>query len=528
MPTKKKSMDELLDAAKSRKEYVVNFLLSKIEECLPQTYVHLKSRVKSRKSLEKKLQIKAAKKPGYLIGNITDLVGIRFVCHFQSDVEQVIDLILRLNSEKSCFSGLAEDGRLYTTKSHNQDALSATIEKIFVGYGFKVVHEHKDSRYTSLHLVCMLKDFHDFPIEIQVRTVFEDAWSEIEHALKYKNEGIIPSSAEKHLRVLNSLVQTCSEYSEAIVGDIRMEPVEKSGVKPMVADPMDIMKSPEVIRALLKQVLELQKSREYAKAIEKISDYIESNKELKADLEAYYVVNMEKGICYLLNGNATEAIDVYNYLSDIVPDKAMIYFRIADAWRLLGEYNRAKEFFELANTKVASGGGSPEELNWLGNRLALKMAYVLWKQGETQAAYSQLVSDYERIKELGDLELIKLYLNSMSYYSIELAEKDKKPLSLEQLRQLMKELNEHGFSSTKSSDPEFVDTYAWICHLAGDHDAAYKAASELEAAIIYPEGPDAPFLSSNGRIWSISQSDLNLIQYHISLIKQASKKSHVS
>lgn len=522
MPNQVEIQQKLVDAQMLKTNIESAFQLRMRAE-LPQTYVQIKSRVKSLESVEDKIRLKVLTKPDYCFGDITDLVGFRFVCHFQGDVEQVIGLILNMIRDKTTLTELVEDPRLYITTSHNQEALKASIEKVFEEYGVKLHCESKDSRYTSIHFVTKVANS-DIVVEIQVRTVFEDAWSEIEHAIKYKNHGLVPSSAERHLRVLNSYVQSCSEYSEAIVGDLKSDPIEKSGIKPMVTEPVEFEEAPAFIRGILQETVRLQADSQYRNAVLSIIEFERANEEaLCADREADYLLQMEKGLCYLSLGEPNEALAIYATLVKHGQDNAMLCFRQAEAWRLLGEFNKAKDYLELAIQKLADGSAREKrEIAWLENKIPLKLSYVLWKLGNINEAVQVLHKDYPRIEKLGDQELIRDYLNSSTYYELEQS-KPGVPTS-EALQRYKAEFEKHGLNSVENVVPEFVDTYAWICYLVGDFDAAQKAIDQVIDTFVFPDGPDTTFIEHKGKTWAIAAFDAKIVHYHASLIRKAKQK----
>lgn len=102
---------------------------------------------------------------------ITDLIGIR-VLHIFKDEWNNIDKHLRQNYNP--FETIA-----YIRKGDKN-------ESTFVNANFKVkVHKYG---YRSLHYTFKTTEF-NFPIiaEIQVRTIFEEAWSEMDHRVRYPN-----------------------------------------------------------------------------------------------------------------------------------------------------------------------------------------------------------------------------------------------------------------------------------------------------------------------------------------------------
>lgn len=506
-----------LDAARQLKDKVEYSLRPIITSRLPDTYIQIKSRVKSITSINDKIESKKQINSEYSLDKITDLVGFRFICHFQNDVAKIASLILELLDEKDIFIGLFEDPRLYITTSHNQDVLKSILQKLFKDKGIPLDCKAKDSRYTSVHLVCNVKDF-IIPIEIQIRTVFEDAWSEIEHAINYKSNGVIPQVSERHLKVLNTLTQACAEYSEAIISDIKLDTSEKSGVKPMIT-PDNYNKAPSLVIGIIKKTVILQKEYKYAAAINLILEFEAANEDaLNCDIEALYWLSMEKGLCQLGSGKAKDAMINYSNLIKFGKDNALLNFRLADSWRLLGEFEHANNHLEISKNKFDKGEGAPEEIEWLRNNLPLKSSYILWKLGRTKEALSNLKLDYERVSNANNISLIKQYLNSIAYYEFELY--DPKNLDTKILNSYISQFEAYKLDSVKHAEPECVDTYAWLCFLVGDYTKAINAIRGVEEAICYPDGPDTTYLEHKSKIYPIVNSDAKIIHFHVSEIKR--------
>lgn len=124
------------------------------------------TRLKSPASLLEKLQRK-----GYPVtlesirANLFDVAGVRVVCNYLSDVEDVAQALLR-----------QDDVRLIERKDY--------------------IASPKPSGYRSLHLVVSVPVFlsdrrREVPVEVQLRTIAEDFWASLEHRLRYKNDEVL-------------------------------------------------------------------------------------------------------------------------------------------------------------------------------------------------------------------------------------------------------------------------------------------------------------------------------------------------
>lgn len=79
----------------------------------------------------------------------------------------------------------------------------------------KLNAETRDSYYTSIHYVVRPQRNSNLSCEIQVRTLFEEAWGEIDHALNYPNRTEVLACKEQ-LRVLAKLASTGTRLADSI------------------------------------------------------------------------------------------------------------------------------------------------------------------------------------------------------------------------------------------------------------------------------------------------------------------------
>lgn len=73
----------------------------------------------------------------------------------------------------------------------------------------------KESYYTSIHYVVMPKADSNICCEIQVRTLFEEIWGEIDHTINYPHP-TENRSCKEQLRVLSKLVSTGTRLADSI------------------------------------------------------------------------------------------------------------------------------------------------------------------------------------------------------------------------------------------------------------------------------------------------------------------------
>ena len=76
--------------------------------------------------------------------------------------------------------------------------------------------EVKDTFYTSVHYLVKLNNSSSLCCEIQVRTLFEEIWGEIDHAFNYPHE-IESIACREQLKVFSKLISTGGRLTESII-----------------------------------------------------------------------------------------------------------------------------------------------------------------------------------------------------------------------------------------------------------------------------------------------------------------------
>lgn len=153
---------------------------------------HLKaisSRVKARESLLEKIE----RKNGYQsLDSITDIVGVRIVTYYDDYVEKIIDVI-------------SQNFVIDNENSVNKSDLLDSNE-----FGYKSSHlvvSLSESRLNLTEYSC----HRGYKAEIQVRSVLQDAWAEVEHGLGYKSAGELPSQFRRKFSRLAGLFELADE-----------------------------------------------------------------------------------------------------------------------------------------------------------------------------------------------------------------------------------------------------------------------------------------------------------------------------
>ena len=145
-------------------------------------------RVKTVESLKGKVKRKNYSN----LAEITDLCGIRIITYFSDDVDKIAELI---------------------SQEFEVD-LENTIDK-------RKSEDPTKFGYVSLHYVVGLREentsptlygrFKNIKLEIQIRTVMQHAWAEIEHDLGYKSKEDIPDQYRRQFSRLAGLIELADD-----------------------------------------------------------------------------------------------------------------------------------------------------------------------------------------------------------------------------------------------------------------------------------------------------------------------------
>jgi putative GTP pyrophosphokinase len=161
-------------------------------------YLSVTSRPKSNASFTEKYERKGYSDPQK---DMTDLAAIRVITYIEKDVGTVCELI-----EK-------------TFAVHKDKSLNKSTELEVDRFG-----------YRSVHFVCDLgKDRVRLPefavykslfFEIQVRTVLQHAWAEIEHDRNYKFAGVLPSTLRRRMYSIAGVLEIADREFNNIASEL--------------------------------------------------------------------------------------------------------------------------------------------------------------------------------------------------------------------------------------------------------------------------------------------------------------------
>lgn len=152
---------------------------------------HMQCRMKTIQSMMEKLQRK-----NYTVSmesaveNLRDIAGIRVICSYMKDVYTVAQLLTG-----------QDDVKLLEVRDYIRDP--------------------KPNGYRSLHLIIEVPVFLqdgrvEVPVEVQLRTIAMDFWASLEHAMRYKAQGSVPSEICEELYQVGTDIASLDERMQSI------------------------------------------------------------------------------------------------------------------------------------------------------------------------------------------------------------------------------------------------------------------------------------------------------------------------
>ena len=133
---------------------------------------------------------------------LTDLIGIRAVCYYSDEVYEIQRRLKKYFREIDI-----------TDKS---DLLERTDDK----FGYKSLHLQLVLKYRRVD-IAEAHRFKNVTFELQIRTVIQDAWSILDHKIKYKNS--IPQNLKRRINRLSALFEIADDEFLNIQKEISLQ-----------------------------------------------------------------------------------------------------------------------------------------------------------------------------------------------------------------------------------------------------------------------------------------------------------------
>jgi putative GTP pyrophosphokinase len=205
-----------------KKQSLYNDFRLKISELITQllkakqiNYHQITSRIKDKDSLSKKL----SRKDAYTsLVEITDIGGCRIITYFEDDVDKVAKVIERefeIDQANSIDKRKIDYDRFGYQSLHYVVSLDSKREALTENFQFK-----------------------GLKAEIQIRSILQHGWAEIEHDIGYKGEHSIPDIAKRRFSRISALLETADLEFVALRNDLSS--YEKNVEAAILTDPSNV------------------------------------------------------------------------------------------------------------------------------------------------------------------------------------------------------------------------------------------------------------------------------------------------
>lgn len=539
------------------KEALVRVRAAITDTGIEQACYAVRVRVKPESRLVEKVGRKRETKPDYQLESVTDVIGIRLVTLFRRDLPDILTKVLDIiTHDAEIKPNPVKKGSLEEVIVYNNELDSSPFNLLLKETldQRRVPFETKQSKegYSSLHIVCRVSpnvgkceeigQDYLLPIEIQIRTVFEDAWGEIDHKYGYvarsgKELTLAGNQAlvGPHLRVLKQFTDACAAYADTI----KEMSSEYSMVSTKAGKILSVESDDDVLRRfdqlnVTKSYIEQYaagrtmrekcesdqlKKQERAQRYLEASQYFEAiarqcETELTGDgLTLYwYYVTLNAAFCLLStnsNPSIESAVRIYLDLAEKYPNFPLVKFRLGQAYSKLGRIDDAIRLFEdalghveqLAAASKARGSWEDNlplpDYKHISTALPKLLGYQYWEKGayrtdpgEVQEklalfkkAYEVTLLAYDVLPENADLA------NNLASYGLEYLSLELKDEFATKLRAALPSYCEPIEAAAKSPDADalLLDTLLQIYIFAELKVPAKALASRIADLLDHAE-----------------------------------------
>lgn len=374
-----------------------------------------KWRVKDPHSLYLKTKRKGSKIKS--LWDITDIAGIRAICLFEEDIPGAFNFLIK--------EGFPRIGRIAECEIYGLDEASSNsfknspLWKPHLDSGLspdKIKIARKASKYQSIHFIGhYTHGSQEYSFELQLRTLFQDVWGELEHEIAYKKVIHQP-----HIRqVFNWLHQDLGNVGRMLAefkqGQDRQQAAETFYMN--LKGPFSFLEyEPELESEIFRHRPALREAKEsyvafckenvnklgksaYSKgAVDLLKVFCQLDVEPGVNVTLYrdeklaYWIDMERAYCSFLQGSFDEAMAIYERVTKLYPNFYVPHFRKGEIHFLRKEHVLALDSFDNAERTLQGTEG-----NSLGNRIVIslnkyrikiKLALNYWLLGEEYLSLS--------------------------------------------------------------------------------------------------------------------------------------------
>lgn len=484
-----------------------------------------KSRVKSKDDILSKFDRKNRedRTDSYRIDDITDIIGLRFIVLFKQDVipviQEIVNLLCNDKSEENPFSDAEVEELIYYKGNVSVSNISRKIQECFSCIDKNMNESISNEGYSSIHIVCKLKTkTHDVlpksyrvPVEIQVRTIFEDAWGEIDHKYGYKARRESSSShptLDKHLKTLKHFVDACVDYADLIVeeSEIELNPSDFSKVLNIPEEPndlKDLFSHLDISKTHLdeyKQAIKLKNkaiedgnSRNLIECADIFlnikSNYLKDKENSNDDNFSFYC-SLNYSFCCLVNNTERgikDAKDMYLDLIAIDPNNSLALLRLGQTMGKIKEFDKSisylKSSYEHALKKDSKFKIKETDINYILSKVPKTIGYYVWLKIHNslddltnncievlyQDAYDFTLKGFEALDHNKYPEDYIEYQNNLTYYLTEIYKISVTSKPKDQITEKLLEIKNY-YKDTEAIDAATLDTLVNAYAVLEDED----------------------------------------------------------
>jgi len=312
-----------------------------------QVNVSIKSRIKSFESYFKKLLRQYNENGGERIV-LTDIIGVRIVCPFLEERDIVLKLL--------------------TAEFHVTEIETKGAKHSFNEFGYDSTHLLADlpAGTPAVNMPFTGKVF-----EIQVRTILQEAWAEVEHELIYKaNYSLLNTPIRRKLASLNAslalsdiIFQEIRDYQKEIqqLSDKRQDILQDKikeidnlsildKIHPIqnIDEELDKVKSPVKLHNFLDKLifdaLDAHSNQQYDKAVEIYTQILD----MELDSKVRSIIYNHRGMVYFIQSEYQKSIEDFTQAIKSNNDNFRAFNNRGLAYKMLHDYNKALNDLETS------------------------------------------------------------------------------------------------------------------------------------------------------------------------------------
>ncbi|MFC1601078.1 tetratricopeptide repeat protein [Candidatus Sumerlaeota bacterium] len=284
---------------------------------------------------------------------ITDMMGIRVICPFLEDIEHVERVIAQQMP-------VIELDRKRERQSFRE-------------FGYDSVHMMISLGESQLS---QLIPFTQAIVEVQLRTILQEAWAEVEHEIVYKAEhSLLKTPARRKLASLNAMLDLSDTLFQEL-RDSQKELEQRSGrrrqtLRDKLADideRLDLMRKVEPPKALELQVEDVSQNRLGKMLLDALSahsagqfdraiDEYTAALRMKPEQDVRSILYNHRGMAYFVKSEYRKAIADFTHAIECNPDNFRALNHRGLCYRLAHQYERALNDFDCS---LALNASQPE------------------------------------------------------------------------------------------------------------------------------------------------------------------------